>query len=93
MFARAAQRFRLWEYLDGVGYLLHENLIDRESVYFMSQGAGTPMQWRKWRTVIEEVYRKPYNNPDWFFAVITMQDLSFILTVLIKKPSSFNSVT
>ena len=48
-----AQRFRLWEYLDGVGYLLHENLIDRESVYFMSQGAGTPMQWRKWRTVIE----------------------------------------
>ena len=28
-----AKRFRLWEYLDGVGYLLHENLIERESVY------------------------------------------------------------
>jgi len=42
-----AKSFRLFEYLDGIGYLLHENLIDIESLYYMSQGAGTPVQWRK----------------------------------------------
>jgi len=61
-----AKRFRLWEYLDGVGYLLHENLIERESVYYMSQGQGAPMQWKKWQPIIEENYRKRYNNPDWW---------------------------
>jgi hypothetical protein len=61
-----AKRFRLFEYLDGVGYLLHENLIDIKSLYYMSQASGTPMQWRKWKPVIEEIYRKPYNNPDWW---------------------------
>jgi len=60
-----AKRYAMWEYLDGVGYLLHENLIDRESLYSLSQGMGAVVMWRKWKTIVEE-QRKAYDYPDWW---------------------------
>ena len=59
------KRYRLWTYLDGVGYHLHQGLIDRDSVYHLMQGLGASMQWRKWKSVIEE-QRRRYDNPDWW---------------------------
>ena len=59
------KRYRLWTYLDGIGYHLHRGLIDRDSVYHLLQGLGASMQWRKWKPVIEE-QRKRYDNPDWW---------------------------
>lgn len=59
------KRYRLWTFLDGIGYHLHEGLIDRDSVYHLLQGLGANMQWRKWKPVIEE-QRRRYDNPDWW---------------------------
>ena len=35
------KRYRLWTYLDGVGYHLHQGLIDRDSVYHLMPGIGS----------------------------------------------------
>ena len=59
------KRYRMWTFYDGIGYHLHKGLIDRESVYHLMQGLGAGMQWRKWKSVIEE-YRRRYDNPDWW---------------------------
>jgi len=60
-----AHRARLWQYFDGIGYLLHENLIDLDSVYHLIGGIQPEMHWLKWKPIIEE-NRKRYDNPDQF---------------------------
>jgi hypothetical protein len=63
-----ALRTRLWSYFDGIGYLLHENLIDLDSVYHLIGGNQPEVHWRKWKPVIVG-NRKRYENPDlyiWF---------------------------
>jgi hypothetical protein len=59
------KRFRLWTFYDGIGYHLNQGLIDIDSAYHLLQGFGANMQWRKWKSVIEED-RKRYDNPDWW---------------------------
>jgi hypothetical protein len=59
------KRYRLWSYLDGIGYLLHQDLIDRDSVYHLMSAVGVNLHWRKWKPIIEE-NRKRYDNPDWW---------------------------
>jgi len=59
------KRYKLWGFMDGIGYHLHQGLIDIDSVYHLTQALGANMQWRKWKSVIEE-HRRRYNNPDWW---------------------------
>jgi len=59
------KRYRMWTFYDGVGYHLYKGLIDSESVYHLMQGLGAGMQWRKWKSVIEE-QRRRWDNPDWW---------------------------
>jgi len=57
-----ALRNRLWQYYDGIGYLLHENLIDLDSVYHLLGDFNPVIHWRKWKPIIEE-NRKRYDRP------------------------------
>jgi len=63
-----SKRTFLWNYMDGLGYLLSQNLIDIESVYYLMSGFVPEFMWRKWEPILIE-RRKRYNNPDlyiWF---------------------------
>ena len=60
-----ALRFRQRHYYDGIGYLLHENLIDLDSVYNLIGGPTLITVWRKWKPIIKG-NRERFDNPDWF---------------------------
>ena len=60
-----AYRARLWQYFDGIGYLLHEKLIDLDSVYYLIGGIQPEMHWLKWKPIIEG-NRKRYDNPEMY---------------------------
>jgi len=58
----------LW-HIDGLGYMLKENLVDPEIVYNFGGGAAIQLMiWQKWEPIIME-YRKRFHSPDflkWF---------------------------
>ena len=61
------KRFKMWNFMDGIGYLLKQNLIDMESAYHLMQGTYVIMSWFKWGPVIEK--QREEMGPDymiWF---------------------------
>jgi hypothetical protein len=82
-----SKRFEVFEFLEGLGYLLHQGLIDIESVYFLMQ-IGTELQWQKWKPIIYEE-RKRLDNPDWW---IWFEHLANA-TVKFREKRGISSVT
>jgi hypothetical protein len=52
-----------WAFYEGLGLLLRDNLIERETVYRL-QGIRCLFVWFKWETVIKEI-RKGTTGEDW----------------------------
>jgi hypothetical protein len=59
----AAVRNSHWAFYEGLGLLLRDGLIDRETVYTL-QGVPCLLNWFKWETVIVEI-RKGTLGDDW----------------------------
>ena len=62
------KRTTMWNYMDGIGYLVKQNLIDLESVYHLMQGIYVITSWLKWGPIIVK-HREHYDIPDymiWF---------------------------
>ena len=62
------KRTKMWNFMDGIGYLVKQNLIDMESVYHLMQGTYTITSWQTWGPIIEKT-REMSDNPDymiWF---------------------------
>lgn len=60
-----AKRFMLWGQLQEVGYLLHEGIVDVETVYNLWGGHNSLLMWEKFKPIILE-QRKKYRDPSWF---------------------------
>jgi hypothetical protein len=60
-----AKRFKIWGQLQEVGYLIHEEIIDVESVYNLWGGHNSLIIWEKFKSIIYE-QRKFYKDPSWF---------------------------
>jgi hypothetical protein len=58
-----AKRMTYWVYLNDLGILLKEKLVDANMVY-NSLGGGSIMDWMKWGPIIRE-QRVRYQNPNW----------------------------
>jgi len=55
-------------HIDGLGYMMSQELIDPEMVYNFGGGFGQVMHWKKWEPVIMRM-RKRRGDPDfmkWF---------------------------
>jgi len=62
-----AKRYSYWWMVDGLGYLLYQDLIDAEMVYQLG-GWAILTHWYKWEPIIKE-YRERIANPElciWF---------------------------
>jgi hypothetical protein len=52
-----------WTFYEGLGLLLRDNLIERETVYRL-QGIRCLLVWFKWETVIKGIRKSPLGD-DW----------------------------
>ena len=58
----------LMSWMEGIGYLLKDGLIDAEDLYNLSGGQGVILFWKKWEPIVYE-YRVSRKNEDfgrWF---------------------------
>lgn len=62
-----AKRYRVWAFLDGLGYLLHKGLIDLESCYHLLNGNASIYMWTKYRLIIEEQRIRDNNPEEWMW--------------------------
>jgi len=60
-----AKRFKIWGQLQEIGYLMHEDIVDVESVYNLLGGYNSLIIWEKFKPVIYQ-QRIVYNDPSWF---------------------------
>jgi hypothetical protein len=59
-------RYQNWGLFQELGYLLHEGLVDMETVYSLMGGYTlSVMLWVKFESIILE-QRKKYKDPSWF---------------------------
>ena len=72
----AAARNSHWSFYEGLGLLLRDDLIDRETVYTL-QGVPCLLNWFKWETVIKEI-RKGTLGDDW------MENFEYLADEMIK---------
>ena len=60
-----SKRFLVWGFFQELGYLLHEGLVDRDTVYNLLGGHNSLLIWTKFEPIIKE-QRKKYRDPSWF---------------------------
>jgi hypothetical protein len=60
-----AKRWMVWMRFEGMGYMLHQGLVDIDTIYNLI-GSFTILQlWQKYEPIIKE-QRKFYNEPHWY---------------------------
>ena len=59
------KRFWMWGIMQEIGYMLHENLLDIDTIYTMLGGHNTLLMWDKFKPIIYE-QREKYKDPSWF---------------------------
>jgi len=60
-----AKRYQVWSFLDGIGYLLHQGLIDLDASYHLMHGISTMLMWNKWEPVINQSRNRDNNPEEW----------------------------
>ena len=60
-----SRRWKTWSNYEGMGYLLHEGIIDIDMVYNLLGSFGILQLWQKYEPIIME-QRRFYNEPHWF---------------------------
>jgi hypothetical protein len=60
-----AKRFHWWNYYQEVGYMLHEGIVDVDTVYKLLGGRNSRVMWDKFKPIILE-QRMRYEDPDFF---------------------------
>jgi len=60
-----AIRWNLWKFYDNLGYMLNQNIVDTDMVYYLFGGPLCVQFWSKFEPIIME-QRKLYTDPDWF---------------------------
>ena len=50
---------------NGIGYQLHQNLIDVEDIYHLMGGHTALVPWVKFKSIVIK-QREVMDNPDWF---------------------------
>jgi hypothetical protein len=53
-----AKLFSMFWHLDGLGYMMSENLIDPEMVYNFGGGFAQVWHWEKWEPVVMEIRKR-----------------------------------
>jgi len=60
-----SRRWQVWLGYESMGYMLHQGIVDIETVYSLMGGFSIIQFWQKFKPVILE-QRKLYNEPYWF---------------------------
>jgi hypothetical protein len=60
-----AKRFHWWTYYQEVGFMLHEGIVDVDTVYGLLGGRNSRTMWEKFKPIILE-FRERYEDPDFF---------------------------
>jgi hypothetical protein len=60
-----AKRFHWWTYYQEVGFMLHEGIVDVDTVYMLLGGRNSRTMWEKFKPIILE-FRERYEDPDFF---------------------------
>ena len=60
-----AVRWNIWKLYDNIGYMLNQNIIDIDMVYYLVSGIHVVQCWKKFEPIINE-QRILYNDPKWF---------------------------
>jgi hypothetical protein len=60
-----AKRNLIWSLFQELGYMLYQNLVDRETVYNLLQGPRSILHWTKFESIIM-AQRERYNDPHWY---------------------------
>ena len=59
------KHFWMWGIMQKLGYMLHETLLDIDTIYTLLRGHNTLLMWDKYKQIIYE-QRKKYMDPSWF---------------------------
>ena len=60
-----SRRWQVWLAYESMGYMLHQGIVDIETVYSLMGGFSIIQFWDKFEPIIVE-QRKFYNEPYWF---------------------------
>jgi len=60
-----SRRWQVWNMYESMGYMLHQGIVDIETVYSLMGGFNVIHFWEKFEPIIVE-QRKFYNEPYWF---------------------------
>jgi len=92
-----AKRWKWWSYWDGIGYMLHEGLIDVESIYNIIGSLPVIQHWMKFQPIIV-AQREYYKEPHWFiwweylFDEITKKRENLGLKIELTNPDIYEPV-
>ena len=59
------KRWKWWNYWNGMGYMLHEGLIDIDSIYHIVGSIPILNHWNKFGSIVK-AQRELYDDPHWF---------------------------
>ena len=60
-----AKRYQVFSFIDGLGYLLHQNLIDLDAAYHLMHGISTILMWNKYEPIITQNRIRDSNPDEW----------------------------